>query len=107
MYSPQAVIGHRVNKEMISVAYVKKRASRLGRGRPHWKGLEPVTLFKKHPNIWRLLMIVSLMKASLYYLRTLLSISLDRRVERQYYAIRKIAYYMESLRLAGLKRRNK
>jgi len=106
MYSPDAVVGHRFQPEMLSEKYIKKRSYRLGRGRAHWGNLEPTTLFNKHPNIWLFLRLGSLMKALAHYARALLSISHNRRIEREFYAIGKIAYNIESLRLTSRKRRS-
>jgi len=100
LYSPHAVVGHCIQPEFLTEDYIKKKAIASGRCPVHVRGLEPASLFSMHPHLWRLYRTAALARSCILYLRSLSSFSHDRRIERQVDAIRRIAYNIESLRVA-------
>jgi glycosyltransferase involved in cell wall biosynthesis len=101
VYSPSAVVGHRIQPRMLEIDTIKKRAYSLGKSAPHVGGFCRKELLRKHPFLWKLLRVFSLVQNLLSYLVSTVTPSKVRRVERSVLAIMRIAYNIESLKLAN------
>jgi glycosyltransferase involved in cell wall biosynthesis len=101
VYSPGAVVGHRVQPEMLRLDVVKRRAYKLGKSSPHVGGFCRPELLEMHPFLWKLLRVSSLVKNLLALLLATVTPSEVPRVERSVLAIMRIAYNIESLKLAN------
>ncbi|MBA7606547.1 hypothetical protein ES703_13697 [subsurface metagenome] len=99
MYSPDAVVGHYVQRTLLSESNIKKRAYRWGRGMPHRRICHP-TLFEKHPLMWRLLRVSSLIRHAVSYVGAMMSFSCERRIKKSLNAIVGIGHDVESIKLA-------
>ena len=97
LYSPDAVVNHMVQPELLCESNIKKRAYRWGRGMAHGGICHP-ELFEKHPLIWQLLRIASLVRHAVSYIGAMMSLSHDRRIEKALEVITRIGYDVESLR---------
>lgn len=100
VYSPEAVVGHRIQPEQISVSNVLKRAYRCGRQGPHLGGLCRRSLFEKHPVFWLLIRIGCIVRASFQYLKGMACPSEIHSVEMKITSLIDIGYNTESLKLA-------
>jgi glycosyltransferase involved in cell wall biosynthesis len=101
IYTPSSVVGHRIQKEMLSLSGIYRRAKTLGRGSPHISGLCHPSLLASHPRVWRWLRGISMLS---YYLRLGLGNLVpmtNLRVEKKVRAIMGIWYNRESLRLVS------
>ena len=101
MYIPDAVIGHRVQPNLLSVPAIWKRAYRFGRGSPHLRGLPRAVLLNKHPILWWLVRVGALAKAIMRCGLAITFLSRDQRVIESAHAIKSIASNVESLRIAS------
>ena len=101
VYSPKAVIGHRIQMYQLSMSYIWKRAYRYGRGLVHWRGLPRKSLHVKHPNVWFLMRLGSVVKHSLLLALAIVLPMPQYRVTRSIRAIMYIAFAVESMRMAG------
>lgn len=99
MYSPDALMGHHVQRTLLSESSIKKRAYRWGRQMPRCGICHPAC-FKRHPLVWRLLRVASLARHAVSYIRAIMSFSHDRRIERTLDVIIGIGYDVESLRIS-------
>jgi len=99
VYCPDAVVGHRVHKDMLAPGAVRRRAYRLGRGGPHRHGLSRADLLERQPALWYLLRSASLARSIGRYLAGVMTRSERRRLERSVVALEGIAYNIESMRL--------
>lgn len=107
MYIPNIVVGHRVHPELLSVAGIRKRAYRCGRGYPHLQGLPRETLLNKHPVLWWFVRIGALARCATKYALAMMSLSPDQRVIQRVLATMWIAYNIESLKIANNIRRDR
>lgn len=101
VYSPKAVIGHRIQMYQLSMSYIWKRAYRYGRSLVHWRGLPRKSLLVKHPNVWFLMRLGSVVKHSLLLALAIVLPMPRYRVTRSIRAIMYIALAVESMRMAG------
>lgn len=99
LYSPDAVVNHMVQPELLCESNIKKRAYRWGRGMAHgW--ICHRELFEKHPLIWQLLRIASLVRHAVSYIRAMMSFSNGRRMKKSLDVTIRIGYDVESLRIS-------
>jgi glycosyltransferase involved in cell wall biosynthesis len=97
VYSPFAVVGHRIRAEDVSISSILRRAYRHGRGIAH---IRPRTaLFDKHPILWCLIRIGAIVKVTFRLTVSLLPL-IFQRPSRAVDAIRWIGYNVESLKIA-------
>lgn len=101
MYTPTAVVGHRIQVENFSEPGIKRRAATLGRGGPIVGGLCHQKMLAEHPRRWRMRRIAALWYYRLQYAAAQLAFSHGARVVRSVRAIHNIAYNQQSLRLAS------
>lgn len=101
VFSPAAVVEHRLHPEQVTLSALARRAYRWGRLEPHLNGLPRVDLLEKHPILWRLLRVAFFAPCILRFAGAMMTISSVRRIERCANAIRWTARNIESLRLAG------
>lgn len=100
VYSPYAIVGHRIQSDVITAFGIWQRAYRLGRSAPHLRGLPDRNQLEKHPLIWRLLRFVTIIRLILRIFAVALLQSSDQRVIRIVYLIQNIGRNVEALRLA-------
>lgn len=101
VYSPEAVVGHRIQMCQLSMSYIWKRAYRYGRGSVHWQGLTRKSLLMKHPKVWFLMRLGSVVKHLLFLALAMVLPMPQYRVMRSIRAIMYIASGVESLRIAS------
>jgi len=101
VYSPHAIVGHRIQTWQLSAKSIRKRAYRCGRQGPHLGGLCHRDLFDKHPFIWYLLRLAGLTRAGLSYVWALVHLSSCSRVKMSRQAMIDIGYNLESLLVAS------
>lgn len=106
VWSPDAVIKHRIQETLTTASGIKKRAWYNGRGGARVAGLCRSELFEKSPAIWKLMRVGSLMWATVRYLRAMTSLSHDGRLGKSLEPISDIAYNLECLRMSGRLRRH-
>ena len=99
MYSPDAVVGHYVQKQLLSERNIKKRAFRWGRQMPH-RGICHRIFFEKHPLIWRFLRVISLVRHAIKYAVAKTSFSHDMQVVRSLDSMTRMGYEFESLKIS-------
>ena len=100
---PDAVIGHRVQDEMVTVAGVEKRASYLGRTGPNLNGLDKVEQLEKNPLLWKMVRSASMARYWMRYKIAKMKSDPDARVIASVAALRGFWHNKELLRLAKLK----
>jgi len=106
VWSPGAVIKHRIQEHLTTVSGIKKRAWYNGRGGARVGGLCRGELFEESPLIWKLVRVGALMWATVRYLRAMMSLSHDARLGKSLGPISDIAYNIEALRVAMRIRRD-
>ena len=99
VYSPDAVVSHRIRPEQLTVAFIRQRARLKGIGSAHANGTRHCDAFRKHPITWRLGRLLSLTKWCFLYVLTMLSFSPDKRIIRSIDPIRIIAGNIEVMRI--------
>ena len=100
LYSPTAVVQHRIQVENFSEPGIKRRAATLGRGGPIVGGLCHQEMLATHPLRWKLRRIAALWYYRWKYAAAQLAFSRDDRVIRSVIAIHNMTYNQQSLRLA-------
>ena len=104
LYSPEAVVQHRLQPRLATASGIRRRAYSNGQHDPHVWGLPRRDLLALHPIYWRLWRCAALAWAVGRYLRALVSLSGGRRVQRCLEPLSDIAYNLESLKLANARR---
>jgi glycosyltransferase involved in cell wall biosynthesis len=105
VYSPQAVVGHRIRPEQLTLSHIRKRAFRSGRLGPRIQGLCRRRLFERHIMFWFFIRIGGIIKATFQYLRGTACLSELRGIEMKVRAIFTLGYNVESIKLAWKERR--
>lgn len=100
LYSPDAVVGHYIQPEMLELGSIRKRIYRTGRTVPHIWGLKPKQLYEKHRFLWWLFRALALTKNVFIYIIAMFSCSRDKRIIRSLKALSGIAYNIESFKIA-------
>ena len=103
IYSPDAVVSHRIQREMLTLSYIFKRAYAFGRGLVHISGVEDNKILNRYPILWYTLRLSTFVKIFLYFVRALLSCSHDRRIDRCIYAFKLLGTNIESLTVTAKK----
>jgi len=99
LYSPDVVLGHHVQPALLKEDVIYKRAYRWGRGMPH-RGLCHAAFFEKHPWLWRVIRIVSLLRHGACYAGTMFYPLRDNRIIKQLGVVTRMGYDVESLKLS-------
>jgi glycosyltransferase involved in cell wall biosynthesis len=105
MYSPDAVVGHKIHPNQLLPRYITRRAICHGVGLPHLRGISYGELLEKSPGLWYLQRLCVCAYWIIVYAFAKLSFFADKRVEKSSNALRWLAYHIESLRLAMQLRR--
>ena len=100
VYSPFAVVGHRIQPEVLKFSVVCRRAYHWGRARPYIYGLPQQDLLEQHPAVWRLKQFVTLTRTSVKVALVLLLSHWGKRLIRCAPRIEKIGYHVEAMRIA-------
>jgi glycosyltransferase involved in cell wall biosynthesis len=103
LYCSRAIVGHRIQPELVTVEGIYRRALSTGRSTPHVSGLSRQQLFNKLPLCWRLLRYVSLLRHGAVYLLGLFHPKHDKGIEARILALREMAADREMLRVSRLK----
>ncbi|MBN1795978.1 MAG: glycosyltransferase family 2 protein [Sedimentisphaerales bacterium] len=107
LYSPDSVVGHRIQPEVITYKGLKERACRAGRTIPNMWGLKPKKLYENHRLIWWLWRLTALVKRYCAYVAAHLRLSKEDRRIRTLIALKGIAYNIESMKIASRNTRKK
>jgi hypothetical protein len=105
--APDAVCGHRVQRELLTVEALETRAARLGRGfscarlQPYRNRVRQARLFRKHPLLSRFYCFAVLAGRGSLRLVFALYPSQSTHIEKRCLAIERMAAYREYLRVAG------
>ena len=99
LYSPNAVVKHFVQPNLLDPATLKKRAFRWGKGMPH-RGMCHPNLHSEHPYIWRLLRAASAARHTANLAVSCLISDQNKRISRRLDTVTKLGYDIESLRLS-------
>jgi glycosyltransferase involved in cell wall biosynthesis len=106
--APDAICGHRIQKELLDFSVLKERAWRVGRGfafarlRPYKSRLKQARLFRAHPILSRLYCIASIAGWSITYIIICLHPARVVKVALQLQAIQRLSTYCEYLNIAKL-----
>jgi len=100
VYSPDAVVGHRIQPGDISISNMYKRARRYGRGVARAQPLCRQDLLNEHLVLWYLVRVAALVLLMIKLMVGMISSSQIRRVEKSTEAIKWISYNLESIKLA-------
>ena len=100
IYSPDAVVGHRIQPGDISISNMYKRACRYGRGVAHAQPLCRQDLLNEHLVLWYLVRGATLVLLVIKLMVGMISSSQIRRVEKSTEVIKWISYNLESIKLA-------
>ncbi len=100
VYSPYAIVGHRIQPDVITPFGIWRRAYRLGRSAPHLRGLLDMEQLKQNPFVWKLHRYIAIIRQMFKVFRVVISPFTGKRVEQIVYLIQQIGRDIESLRLA-------
>ncbi len=104
-YCPDAVVGHRVMPQQMTLLYLIKRAHSSGRGIAHMQPLCRGSLFNKHPIFWRFIRVGAVVRLGFSGAISLVPLVMQKP-KQMIYAVRWIGYNVESLSIAeGYKRK--
>lgn len=99
VYTPRAVVGHKITPEQLSLEYLIKRAYSWGRGVAHIQPPCRRVLLDRHPAFWRLIRIGAVVRLSLRMTASLVPLIL-KKPQGTIQAMQWIGYNVESLRIA-------
>ena len=99
LYTPDAVLGHRISPEQLSLKYIIKRAFQRGRGIAHAQPLCRLALLNEHPVLWRFIRVAVIVRLTFSLLTSLAALIL-KKPERAMQTMRWIGYNVESLNIA-------
>lgn len=100
VYAPDAAVGHRIQKEMVTEEGVMNRAYQFGRTVTHLLGVEQQELLDRNKIWWWLVRTVAVVRcAARYWIGKIVS-SPARKVPRAVRHLRDLAHQLESMRLA-------
>lgn len=100
VYSPEAVVGHRVLRQQISIGNVLRRAYRRGRAIAHNRPLCRQALLDNHPVLWRLVQAGAIVRLTFSMLTSLAALIL-KKPGKAMRTMRLIGYNVESLNIAN------
>jgi len=101
VWSPHAVVGHRIQKTLTTPSGIKRRAWANGRGGLRAWGLPRQQLFEARPFAWTLLRLACLMWAAARYAWAMKSLSHAVRLNKSLHPLSDIAYNLEALRVTA------
>ncbi len=99
-YCPDAVVGHRVMPQQMTLLYLIKRAYSGGRGIAHMQTLCRGSLFNKHPVLWRFIRVGAVVRLGFSAAISLVPLIMQKP-KQMIYAVRWIGYNIESLSISG------
>jgi len=100
VYSPMAIVSHRVQPDMIRLSTLFRRAYREGRGTAHINGLPRLSLLKKSPAAWHLHRTGSIIFYTFKLFVSLVFSSTEQRPRNVVKNMRDLGYRIEAMRLA-------
>jgi len=106
MYSPDAVVGHRIQPSQLCSRYIMRKAFQHGKGLPHLRGISYRELLDKNFMLWYLHRICACGYWIVKYGFAKLSFRQYKRIEKSTDVLRWLAYHTESLRIASKLRNN-
>ncbi len=98
-YTPEAVVGHKITAEQLSLVYLIKRAYSWGRGVAHIRPLCHRALLAKHPGLWQLIRIGAIVRLALNMVASVVPTVL-KKPQKSIQAMQWIGYNIESIRIA-------
>ena len=99
VYSPAAVVGHRIKAEQISILRILRRAYRHGRSIPRMRPLCRRALLDKYPLLWRLIRTGAIVRLLFPLMRSLVPLAL-KKPAKTIQTMQWIGYNVESLNIA-------
>lgn len=100
IFSPESTLGHKIQKENVSVFNALKRAFRYGRTHPHMGNFPHKELLAKKPLKWWLKRLMSLFNGTLRLCSSIFYVSKSSRVNRAMETMIGIGSNIESMKLA-------
>jgi len=101
IYSPTAVVGHRVQPKTLKFSSICQRGYRLGRGEAHYLGLPAQNLLRNHFLLWLLYRNGSIIW---YFFKVIASFIFSKKEQRRSSVVNKLqglGYRVEAVRLAN------
>jgi len=98
-YTPDAVVGHKISPEQLTLRYLMKRAYSWGRGQAYLRPLCRGELLVRYPMFWRLIRIGAIFRLILSMALSIFP-SVFRRPQNSIQAMQWIGYNVESMRIA-------
>jgi len=99
VYCPEAIVGHKINTEQLTVKSILKRSYSCGRGLAHIRSFCRAEMLKNSPLLWYAMRYGAITKLGIKFTGTLLPLALERPQEAMY-VMQWLGYNMELLNLA-------
>ncbi|OHB49248.1 MAG: hypothetical protein A2Y10_03215 [Planctomycetes bacterium GWF2_41_51] len=99
VYCPEAVVGHKINAEQLTVKNILKRSYSCGRGIAHIRSFCKSEMLNKTPLLWYAIRYAAISKLSLQLTGSLLPLAFDKP-KQAINALQWLGYNMELLNLA-------
>jgi glycosyltransferase involved in cell wall biosynthesis len=106
IYSPHAVVGHRIQPWQVSVGNILRRGFRGGAGYAYLLGLPRPRLLERHPLLWYVPRSAAVLRSLCALALSVMSLSLEKQIIRSRLALASLGYNLESLRVARKARRD-
>ena len=100
LYCPDAVVGHRITENQLSLKHLIKRSYSAGRGVAHIEPICRPNLLKKYPFVWSAVRMGAIVKLSANFIASLVPLTF-KRPKKAMEAMRWIGYNVESLSIAN------
>lgn len=100
LYSPSAIVGHRIQPAILKFSAVCLRAYQIGRGSPYIDGLPEQSFLKRHPAAWRLYRCGAIPWNALKVIFSIIFSSNGERLANCMKSISALGYQIEAMRLA-------
>lgn len=102
LYSPKAVVGHRISYKQLSFKDLIKRAYRWGRGSAHTQSLCRQSLFNKSRFFWYLVRSAAIIRLMFLLVLSLVPLIVKRNPEKTVHATRGIGYNFETFKIGAM-----
>lgn len=99
VYCPQAIVGHKINADQLTIKSILKRSYSCGRGLAHIRSFCGAETFIKKPLLWYTMRYAAITKLSLQLTGAMLPLAFEKP-KTAMYAMQWLGYNMELLNLA-------
>lgn len=100
LYSPTAVVGHRIQPTILKISAIWRRAYQAGRGVAHIYGLPQMRLLKRYPSMWRLYRCGAIAWNTYRVLFSIIFSANESRLVNCVWRITDLGYQIQAMRLA-------